>query len=283
MENKLKDNHRKRKMANWLFRLLFVLTAACGCLVGFDVVRAVREKQFWADIRALRDAAQGSGDSDEEETPGYILPEYRELYVRNSDMIGWLKIEGARIDCPVMQSKADPEYYLQRDFDGKKNTEGTPFVDARCSIFPRRSFNLILYGHYSNGDRLFRRLLDYGSEPWALEHKIFQFDTLGERGVYEVVAAFYYDGTDVLLNSPNFNAGENAYTFYNYIELDSKEGFEHFLDEIDERNLYQADTGITPQDELLSIVCCAPKAFSGIEKEGRFVVVAKRVQEEEGE
>lgn len=278
MENKLKDNDRKKKMANWLFRLLFALTAVCGCLVGLDLVRAFREEQFWADIRALRDAGQESDASGEEWTPGNILPEYRELYERNSDMVGWLKMDGARIDCPIMQKKDDPEYYLRRDFDGRGSTGGTPFVDARCSIFPRRSFNLILYGHYSDGDRLFRRLLDYDSERWALENKIFQFDTLEERGVYEVVAAFYYDGTNVLLNSPNFNAGENAYTFYNYIELDSKEGFGHFLEEINERNLYQTDAEITPRDELLSIVCCAPKEFSGIEKEGRFVVVAKKVE-----
>ena len=36
-----------------------------------------------------------------------MLPEFRELYERNSDIVGWLKMDGTRIEYPVMQNPQD--------------------------------------------------------------------------------------------------------------------------------------------------------------------------------
>ncbi len=255
--------------------ILLVMTIVSGIVVVVDLVRIYQEEKFWEDVRELKETGYVL---DKELAFDDILPEYQELYKRNQDTVGWLKIGGARIDTPIMQTRENPEYYLRRNFDKEDYSGGTPFIDYRCSVFPRRSFNLILYGHYTNGDRLFRRILDYASETWALKHKEFQFDTLEEKGIYEVVAAFYYDGTDIVLNAPEMNDGEQAYAFYNYIELDSEEGFEQYVQNIVELNLYKGVIEITKEDKILTIVCCAPKEFSGIEEEGRFVLIAKKVQ-----
>lgn len=32
-------------------------------------------------------------------------------------MVGWIQIEGTSIDYPVMQTPADPNYYLKHDFE----------------------------------------------------------------------------------------------------------------------------------------------------------------------
>lgn len=271
----MKTDHWKKKGAECLFFLFLALTTASGCLVWTDFFRAFREKQFWEGIQAARDRGL---TSDEEWVSGDILPQYRDLYEKNPDMVGWLKIDRARIDSPVMQTKEDPEHYLRRDFDGREDSGGTPFIDYRCSVSQRRSFNLILYGHYTDGDRLFRRLLDYAYKYRGLKEgdKIY-FDTLMEQGSYEVAAAFFYDGTDAVLQDPDSNTGEEAYTFYNYIELDSREGFEQFQKGIEERKLYETGVEIAPKDHLLTIICCAPEAYSGIRQGGRFVLIARKV------
>lgn len=273
----MRANHWKKKGVSFLFSVFLVLTAVSGCLVCIDFVKACQERQFWERIQTARD--QGLA-SEENWTAGDILPQYRELYEKNPDMVGWLRIDNAKIDTPVMQMKADPEYYLRRDFDGREYSGGTPFIDYRCSVSSRRSFNLILYGHYTNGDYLFRRLLDYAYKSRNPEEEdAIYFDTLTEQGVYKVAAAFFYDGTDAVLQPPYSNVGEEAYTFYNYIELDSREGFEKFLKGIEERRRYETGVEITPKDQLLTIVCCAPVEFSGIREGGRFVLVAKKVSD----
>ena len=223
----MKENCNYSKLVlRIIFWIFLLLTIVSGIVVIEDFVRIYQEEKFWEEVRALKETGYVS---EEELVFEDILPEYQELYKRNSDSVGWLKIDGARIDSPIMQTREIPEYYLRRNFEKEYYSGGTPFIDYRCSVFPRRSFNLIIYGHYTNGDRLFRRILDYSSESWASKNKEFQFDTLEEKGVYEVIAAFFYDGTDILLNSPEVNKGEQAYTFYNYIELDSEEGFEQYV------------------------------------------------------
>ena len=72
-----------------------------------------------------------------------ILPEYREMYEKNHDMAGWLKIEGTNVDYPVMHVKGfDPKkpidygevydknmYYLTHDFDKEYSFSGCVTAD----------------------------------------------------------------------------------------------------------------------------------------------------------
>lgn len=41
-----------------------------------------------------------------------FLPQYQALYAQNSDLAGWIQIDGTNINYPVMQSKHDPDFYL---------------------------------------------------------------------------------------------------------------------------------------------------------------------------
>lgn len=66
-----------------------------------------------------------------------MLPEFRDLYERNSDIVGWLKIDGTRIEYPVMQSPQDSEYYLNHDFDKNGNQGGLPFWTSLAGLIVR--------------------------------------------------------------------------------------------------------------------------------------------------
>ena len=59
------------------------------------------------------------------------------LYQKNNDLVGWVEVEGTKIDYPVMQTKdegEDPEFYLHRDFDKEYSDSGTPFMDVSSDI-----------------------------------------------------------------------------------------------------------------------------------------------------
>ena len=73
-----------------------------------------------------------------------------ELYAQNSDLIGWIEIEGTKIDYPVMQTPDDPEYYLHRDFNREYSASGTPFLDSASVVLPKDNavtWNWLIYGH----------------------------------------------------------------------------------------------------------------------------------------
>ena len=51
-----------------------------------------------------------------------ILEQYRELYEQNTDMEGWIKIDGTGIDYPVMYTVDD--FYLSHVFDKGASKSG---------------------------------------------------------------------------------------------------------------------------------------------------------------
>ena len=61
---------------------------------------------------------------------------YKDWFLKNSDMVAWIKIPDTCVDYPVMWTPDDEEYYLRKDFDKKYDKTGTPFLDTDSSIYP---------------------------------------------------------------------------------------------------------------------------------------------------
>ena len=262
----------KKKIINGIFWLSAIIMSISAIFLFKTWYQDYQEEQYWKQIAEKRQVQEEFQETD-------ILPEYQALYEQNQDFIGWIQIENTKINYPVMQTKEEPQYYLRRNFNQEYDSQGTPFVDYRCEVLSPRSFNLIVYGHYTNTDAMFRWLLNYAYQAWYEKNKIIHFDTLLEKGTYEVVATFYYDGIDAVLKKAEDEKNEESYEFYNYIELDNAQGYQTFAEKIREKKLYETDEDFDETDELLTLICCAPKEYSGIEEEGRFVVVAKKIKE----
>ena len=190
-----------------------------------------------------------------------ILEEYQMLYNKNKSLIGWLKIDDTIIDYPVMQS-SNEEYYLNHNFDQKKDNNGSLFIDAECSIWPR-SQNLIIYGHNMKSGKMFGSLNKYKSEDYFKKHPTIQFDTLYEKGEYQIIFVF----SEVV-----HEAAEVTFKYYQFINANSEEEYASNIEEMKKMSLY--DTGITANygDELITLSTC--DYSEGAE---RFAVVAKRV------
>lgn len=259
----------KKKILNGMIVIAVVWMAISGMILLLIWYKDEHVLDYWKNIAAFKET---EGDW----TGQGILPEYQSLYDMNQDMVGWIHIDSTHIDYPVMQVKEDPERYLRKNFDKEYDYQGTPFVDYRCDVVPYRSFNTIIYGHYTSQDSMFRWLLNYAYENWYEKHKYIQFDTLHEKGVYEVAAVFYVDASDIVLMDQWDKTAEDAYTFYNYIEIDSKEGFEKFRSNIEKLKIYDTEAEITMESRLITLICCAPKEYSGIEENGRIVVIAEQ-------
>ncbi len=191
-----------------------------------------------------------------------ILDEYKMLYSLNQKLIGWIKIDDTYIDYPVLQT-SNNEYYMNHNFDQEEDKNGSIFLDTGCSILPR-STNLILYGHHMRSGRMFGQLNKYSSEDFYKDHKFIQFDTIYEKGTYEVMFVF---------RSQIFEESEIVFKYYQFIEANSEIEFNSYMREMAEMSLY--DTGVTAEygDELLTLSTC-----DYYTDYGRFVVVAKRIK-----
>ena len=201
------------------------------------------------------------GHEEEIELPD-VLDEYKTLYNKNRRLIGWLKIDDTIIDYPVMQTSSN-EYYLDHNFNQEKDNNGSIFMDKDCAAYPR-SQNLILYGHHMRSGKMFGDLEKYAKESYYKEHSIIQFDTIYEKGTYQVMYVF---------RAKVLKENEIAFKYYQFIDAISGEEFNSYMKEMERMSLY--DTGVTAEygDDLLTLSTC-----DNSQTDGRFVVVAKRVQ-----
>ena len=267
VKRELKKREKRRKGL-----IALCVIAACGCIGYFSVYTYMNRKtqSESADWAKLKEEGRKNPQTGEEkfvihrteaaETPD-ILPEYEVLYNKNKKLIGWIKIADTNIDYPVMQT-VDNEYYLTHDFDQKTDKNGCIFLDKDCDVIDR-STNLIIYGHHMKSGAMFGHLDKYTDESFFKEHPTFQFDTIYEKGTYQVVYVFQ---AKVLAED------EIAFKYYQFIDANSEEEFNSNMAAMAEMSMY--DTGVTPPygSELVTLSTCDRTQGA----EGRLVVVGMR-------
>jgi len=292
----LKIKNRKRSKRYFLAGL-FCVAAAIVCFVYFAYT-AYLEEQTELEMKRLQDMQnmtghyieeeafqEASGDAigqmqepvsadpekeekdkaDKKKKPSDILPEYKKIYAENKDLVGWLEIEGTNINYPVLQSdsEADSQFYLTHSFAKKKDKNGSLFMDYR-NDFIDRDTNIIIYGHNMKSGAMFGSLKKYLEKDFLEEHKKVRFDTIYERGTYEVIGAF--------LSEVSYQ-DEYTFRYYNFLNANNESEFEAFrvnvmqLDAL-KKGILDTEYG----DQLLTLSTC-----SSYTDEGRMFIIAKKV------
>ena len=179
------------------------------------------------------------------------------LHERNSDCIGWLSIPGTVIDYPVMHTPSKKNYYLYRDFNGRKSYNGTLYVSEICN--PDTSDNVIIYGHNMRSGKMFASLTNYKQKSYYEDHRYIVFETMSGAYLYEVMYA---------LTTPVYTAHD--FRYYNFADAANADEFNAYVSACASRALY--DTGVTVSygDHLLTLCTCE---YS--QDNGRMLVVAK--------
>lgn len=257
------------------FVTMLLLLAAVGCLTYFGMYcydsylsrqtseRLSAKKENKAVSAMYEDTSVTYQDAENgTEKVLNVLDEYKSLYNQNKNLIGWLKIADTNIDYPVMQT-SDNEYYLDHDINQQQDKNGTLFLDAACDVV-KPSDNLIIYGHNMRSGNMFGNLDLYKDPAFYRKHTTIQFDSIYEKGTYEVMYVF---------NSHIYAEDEIAFKYYQMIDIASEKEFESDMNAMREMSFY--DTGVTAGygDRLLTLSTCDYG-----EEDGRFVVVAKRIQ-----
>jgi SrtB family sortase len=267
--------NRERRRHRIILTCVVVAALSLGYF-GIYTYHEYRTSASYSMLNKMKESAKESGSSktsgaddsevvihytEDGETPE-VLEEYKSLLIKNKKLIGWVKIADTNIDYPVMQT-SDNEYYLTHNIDQEKDRNGTIFMDTNCDVL-KPSTNFILYGHHMRSGNMFGKLDKYEDEDYCKEHNLIQFDTIYEHGTYEVMYVF---------RSHVFKAEDVSFKYYQFIDAYSEVEFDSYMKEMAEMSLF--DTGVTASygDQLLTLSTCDYE-----EENGRFVVVAKRIE-----
>ena len=116
----------------------------------------------------------------------------QDAHAANSDVVGWLTLDGCEIDDRVMQS-TDNNFYLRRNEEGRYSVWGCYFMDfinihSGSTLYDRVT---IIYGHSSgnsaNGNK-FSKIKRYRDASFAKEHPVITLSLLYREMKWQVFA-----------------------------------------------------------------------------------------------
>ena len=223
--------------------------------------QSIQQAHLYSDLAAVRT----QNKQPEIALQSSVQQSNRNLYLENSDMVGWIQIEGTGIDYPVMQTPADPNYYLKHDFEKRYTDYGCPFMQADCDAL-RPSDNLIIYGHNMKDGSMFADLAKYRSKDFWQAHKTVCFDTELGSYAYEIFAVIH---TTVQADAAD------AFPFYRFVNAASPEDFADYVSACKARALYDTGSSAECGDKLLTLSTC-----DNITDNGRLLVIAKQTETE---
>lgn len=191
-----------------------------------------------------------------------ILVKFSKLLEYNKDIKGWLTIPGTGIDYPVMQNKKE-DYYLTRDFEKKKDKNGSLYIDEHCSI-ENTPKNIVIHGHNMETTKMmFYELPNYKDINYYMEHPILTFDTIYEESQWKIISFMRVSGSSSDKGS------------FNYMQGDFKDtsAFLDFVYQIEMRSLYHCPVDVNENDSLLMLSTCSYEV-----KNYRTVLVARKLR-----
>lgn len=172
----------------------------------------------------------------------------------NPRIIGWLSLEGTRLDNPVLQAE-DNDFYLRHNHLDEESRGGSIFMDYRNDPEPGR--HTIFYGHVLRNGTMFGDLSRFAEQPYAEAHPAFLYETPDKRYELQVFAAY-----------------ETTTDFY-YIETDfTDESYAAFLQDIKGRSEIDMPVAVGVEDRIATFSTCT----TSVDDEERFVVHAKVVE-----
>ena len=186
------------------------------------------------------------------------------LQQENNDIIGWIEIENTPINYPVLQG-TDNTFYMNHNYKKQKSTNGAIFLDKDYCWNPP-SDNLLIYGHNMKNHTMFQYLLDYSSPKFYQQHPNIRFTTTNEDMYYEIIAVFQ--------SRVYYQSEKNVFRYYYFIHAENETQYNNYVQNAKKASLYETGKTAIYGEQLLTLSTCSYHI-----KDGRFVVVAKKVIE----
>lgn len=243
-----------RKILYGITLLLFLIVAILSFKNFFDIKNEIQEEQVVHN--ELIDISEIPEEINQEEN---FKINFDELLSINSDVIGWIVIEGTNINYPIVQSKNNT-YYLKHSFYKKYSNYGTIYIDATANK-DFTSQNTFIYGHYTANKSMFGELGNYMKQSFFEEHPYFIIYT-PEKTLKMEIFSVHVDSASSPSYQMNFTT-EDA--FKNYIAL------------MKEKSVINSNVTVNySADRIVTLYSCSRE--TNYHKQDRYYIHAKIIE-----
>ncbi len=255
---------KKKRTAGDVIR--YIIMAAALCVFVFSAVQLagifLEYREGTEEYDRIREYVEQPVEQEEEdqalkgeatqpETPQAPSVDWAALQAINSDLIGWLQIEGTEISYPIVKG-TDNAYYLKHTFEKTTNAAGAIFIEfTNSSDF--QDCNTIIYGHNMKNGSMFGQLRKYFQSQESIPGKYIWVCTPQKNYRYEIFSSHVVDA-----------AGE-TYTLFSAHD----EAFGKYLENMKSQSLVDFNVGVSQEDKIITLSTCTGNDAT------RFVVQAR--------
>lgn len=206
--------------------------------------------------------------------------DFNYLKGRNPDTRGWIKISGTLLNHVILQSKNNPNYYENHDFDKNYEKFSSEIFSSWRNDWDGTDDNIILFGHNLQSGYGFAYVNHYVPNDWSREplafYKVHPTIMLQRDGgpseTYKVFAG-------IVVNTEE-KYGE-VFDYTTKTKFYSQEEFNDYIIQIMDRSWFYTDVDLEYGDKLLTLSTCYWPL--GRDKQTRFAVIARKVRPGESE
>lgn len=158
----------------------------------------------------------------------------------NSDTVGWIKVEGTKINYPFVHTDNN-EYYLKHTFDKSSNKKGWVFLDYRNDI-DNLSKNNVLYAHGLVNNQMFGSMRKTLNSSWYKNknNHVITVATPNGNQKWQVFSSYTIEPE----------------SYYITTSFGSDEEFGKFIETIKSRSVYDFGVDVTTSDKILTLSSC---------------------------
>lgn len=165
---------------------------------------------------------------------------FSELEDINSDVCGWIQVNGTNINYPFVQTNNN-DYFLTHSFYKDYNEAGWVFLDYRNNIQSLHQ-NTIIYAHSRIDTTMFGSLKKLLNSNWYnnKDNHIIKLSTKNQNTLWQVFSVYHIPTTSDYLK----------------VDFDSPEQFSNFAKMLQDRSVYSFNTSVGGNDKILTLSTC---------------------------
>lgn len=239
--NRYKENTKKKVKTNknLIPNIILIFFIILFVFSGFKIIMWFLNNRENKKIAEEISQAITIDEENVEEKEKYKV-DFQTLKEKNSDTVGFLKVNGTNIEYTVVKG-TNNSYYLKHNFNKESNSAGWIFADYKNKV-DGTDKNLVIYGHNMRDDSMFGSLKNILNDDWhnEEENKYVTFITENDNSIYEVFSVYQVADEDY------------------YITTDFKDNeFTNFIKTIKSRSKFDFGVDVNENDNILTLSTCA--------------------------
>lgn len=211
------SREKERKKANKIAVIILIVFFAVCLLIGlgyvvFNWYNGLMAESAYGELQSNFENPTVDGDENLPDNP----IDFASLKSKNDEVYAWIKIPNTKINYPVVQSRVDDNFYLNKSIDKTYLFAGMIYSQSMNSLDFYDPVT-VLYGHNMNNGTMFQNLHKFQDKEFFDKNDHFYVYTDKHILTYKIVSAFKYDNRHIM-NSFDFNDIEQLAEFQNTVK-----------------------------------------------------------------